>query len=192
MLIRSIRVIRRSISSSVPLLTSAMLQRRSRPTAGPNSHIRQRRSVYILLMCFANAIIFSTMFSGHEHRGITARLREVTETIRSASITTWASIPLPICRSRWSVICAVPTTFPWRCLAGSHRLKSTGSLSPAMPECATTECAAFAVSTRGFAPPSECKSACLNSLLYFPFLVSHHWQMYISDYFSREQLRASL
>ena len=88
MLIRSIRVIRRSISSSVPLLTSAMLQRRSRPTAGPNSHIRQRRSVYILLMCFANAIIFSTMFSGHEHRGITARLREVTETIRSASITT--------------------------------------------------------------------------------------------------------
>ena len=79
MLIRSIRVIRRSISSSVPLLTSAMLQRRSRPTAGPNSHIRQRRSVYILLMCFANAIIFSTMFSGHEHRGITARLREVTE-----------------------------------------------------------------------------------------------------------------
>ena len=38
---------------------------RSRPTAGPNSPIRQRRSVFILLMFFATAITFSTMCSVH-------------------------------------------------------------------------------------------------------------------------------
>ena len=62
-----------------------MLQKQFKPTMAVNFLIFQEQKEYIHLMFFAIIIKLSISLFVQEHLGITARLKEVTETIKSVS-----------------------------------------------------------------------------------------------------------
>ena len=146
-----------------------MLRKQFKMTTVQNLHILLEQSVHILLMFFVLNTILSTSSFVRERLGITAKSREVTETTKNVSTIIWVSIPLLICKNRWGCYLRRSNGIPMAVLgwkSPNQKHKEPEIICAWLSE-------AFAFFSRGFAPPSECKSIYLNSLLVFFLFQSH-------------------
>ena len=110
-------------SSSGRFCSSAMLRVSCKQITAGSLRIRLKQAASTPWMCFAADTASGTNWSDRGHRGITEKWKGVIGTTKNDFTMICASIPSLTCRCRWSGICTVPTTFPWRFSDGKVRIR---------------------------------------------------------------------